>query len=136
MKAVKENKMKVLVAEESFSNPKVLEKVLSKVGHCHVVPDGEQAMFAFRRAWASGNPFSLVCLNLTTGETALKAAISEIRNIEREFGATELTSTKVIFSSPKSTKLQLDKSQKGIATVEVPLDLSKLEVQLKEFGLI
>lgn len=76
--------MKVLIVDDDFYSRSMLHDMLRSLGQCDIAVNGEEAVFAFRKAIETGEPYDLICLDLVMPEMDGQEALQEIRAIERE----------------------------------------------------
>ncbi len=79
--------MKTLVVEDDLTSRIFLQEALAPWGEVHVAVDGREAVLAFARAQARGEPYDLVCLDILMPGTDGLAALKEIRRLEEETGS-------------------------------------------------
>lgn len=76
--------MKVLIVDDDFYSRSMLHDMLRPLGQCDIAVNGEEAVFAFRKAIEAGESYDLICLDLVMPEMDGQEALQEIRAIERE----------------------------------------------------
>ena len=76
--------MKILIAEDDYIARRILKGILSPIGDCDIVIDGEEAFQAFKMAWVEGNPYDLVCLDIMMPNVNGQEALKKIREMEKE----------------------------------------------------
>ena len=81
---LKNGRGKILVMDDEDMLRQLTEQFLSHLGYqVRTVPDGEQAIQAYREAQAAGEPFSLVIMDLTIpGRMGGKETIEELKKID------------------------------------------------------
>ena len=78
--------MKSLVVEDDSATQKIMQRWLSEVSDCDVAVNGIEAVDAFSRAFAEGDPYDLICLDIMMPKMDGHQALEMIRQIERERG--------------------------------------------------
>ncbi len=76
--------MRVLIVEDDFYCRTLLHDILRPLGQCDIAVNGEEAVFAFKRAQEELRPYDLICLDLVLPEMDGHQALGEIRALERE----------------------------------------------------
>lgn len=57
--------MKTLVVDDDFGCSKLLKQVLSEYGSCDIASNGILAIELFEKAWQNGDPYNLLCLDIS-----------------------------------------------------------------------
>ncbi len=131
--------MRVLIVDDDFYCRSYLQEILHPHAFCDVAVNGDEAIYAFRRALTEAKPYDLICMDLVMPEIDGHHALREIREIEREQGISEETQAKVIITTV------LDDSEDthnafflGGATsfLVKPIDETMILTELKRLGLI
>ena len=78
--------MRVLIVEDDFYCRTLLHDILRPLGQCDIAVNGEEAVYAFKRALEETKPYDLICLDLVLPEMDGHQALREIRSLEREDG--------------------------------------------------
>jgi two-component system chemotaxis response regulator CheY len=129
--------MKVLVAEDDFTSRLLLQKFLSPFGEIHVAINGAEALEAFRQAKKTGEPYSLVCLDIMMPAIDGRDVLKEIRSLEEADGVYLGHGTKVIMTTAlkDSVNVMTAFREPCDAYLAKPIDHQRLVGCLKEFGL-
>jgi two-component system, chemotaxis family, chemotaxis protein CheY len=129
--------MKVLVAEDDFTSRLLLQRFLSPFGEVHVAVNGAEALEAFRQAKKSGEPYSLVCLDIMMPEMDGQAVLKEIRGLEEADGIDFGQGIKVIMTTALKDRSNVMTAfrEQCDAYLSKPIDRARLVGCLKEFGL-
>lgn len=77
----------------------MLRKVLYEYGEIDDVADGPEAVEAFDRAWAKGNPYDLIFLDIMMPSMNGQEVLFTIRKKEMEMRIPQLKEVKVIITS-------------------------------------
>lgn len=91
--------MRVLIVDDDFYCRSYLQEILHPYAFCDVAVNGDEAIYAFRRALTEAKPYDLICMDLVMPEIDGHHALREIREIEREHGILEETQAKVIITT-------------------------------------
>lgn len=90
--------MRVLIVEDDFYCRAMLHDMLRPLAQCDIAVNGEEAVFAFKRALDENQPYDLICLDLVLPEMDGQQALREIRALEQESSGRR-AETKVIVTS-------------------------------------
>ncbi len=131
--------MRVLIVDDDYYCRSMLHDMLRPIAECDIAVNGEEAVFAFKQALDSKNPYDLVCLDLVMPELDGHQTLKEMRSMERESGVHPMSEAKVIVT----TVLDDDKETNdafflGGATSYMvkPIDEKKLMQELDSLGLL
>ena len=91
--------MKALVVDDDLINRIVLQEILSGYAEVHSCVDGQEAVLAYRRALARGDPYDLVCMDLLMPVMGGIEALRLIRREEELFCPSGARNTKVIITT-------------------------------------
>lgn len=131
--------MRVLIVDDDFYCRSYLQEILHPHAFCDVAVNGDEAIYAFKRAIKEEKPYDLICMDLVMPEIDGHNALREIREIEREMKVTEDSQVKVIITTV------LDDSEDthnafflGGATsfLVKPIDETMIITELRKLGLI
>lgn len=90
--------MRVLIVEDDFYCRTMLHDMLRPLAQCDIAVNGEEAVFAFKKALDERQPYDLICMDLVLPEMDGQQALREIRALEQECSGRR-TETKVIVTS-------------------------------------
>lgn len=91
--------MKTLVVEDDFTSRVLLQALLAPYGECHVAVNGKEAVQACSHAWAIGQPYDLICLDIMMPEMDGQTALQEIRKGEESRGIRSTCGAKIIMTT-------------------------------------
>lgn len=131
--------MRALIVDDDFYSRSMLHDMLRPYAGCDIAVNGEEAVFAFKQALESGNPYDLVCLDLVMPEMDGQQALREIRTLEHEHGTHPTLETKVIVITMLDDKKEThDAFFLGGATSYLvkPVDHGKLLGELRSLKLV
>ena len=131
--------MKVLIVDDDFYSRSMLHDMLRSCAQCDIAVNGEEAVFAFRKAIESGQGYDLICMDLVMPEMDGQEALQEIRAIEQEADTHPMREAKVIVTTMLDDKKEThDAFFLGGATSYLvkPIEEEKLFEELKSLGLL
>lgn len=129
--------MRALIVDDDFYCRSYLQEILHAYAYCDIAVNGDEAIFAFRRAWAESKPYDLICLDLVMPEIDGHKALREIRAIEKEMGVEQ--GAKIIITTVlDDTKETHDAFFLGEADTYLvkPIDEAVLVAELRKLGLL
>ena len=91
--------MRALIVDDDFYSRSFLEYILHPYAKCDAAVNGEDAIMVFKKALESGDPYTLVFMDLLMPVIDGPQALEEMREIEREFGVVGDAGCKVIITS-------------------------------------
>jgi two-component system chemotaxis response regulator CheY len=91
--------MRALIVDDDFYCRSYLQEILHPYAYCDIAVNGDEAIFAFRRALQEGKPYDLICLDLVMPDIDGQNALREMRQIERELGVAEAGQSKIIITT-------------------------------------
>ena len=91
--------MKILISDDEEVMREVLHALLSKVGECEAVDDGEKALAAFIKAHEEGRPFDVLFLDIVMPRLSGHHVLQAVREYEHAQGVEPAAAVKVIMSS-------------------------------------
>ena len=129
--------MKILMAEDDFASRVMLQKLLAPHGEVHIAINGREALKAYNAAEATGEPYELICLDIMMPETDGQAVLHAIRKSEAANGVRMGEGVKVLMTTAlkDSSNVLTAFREQGDGYLLKPFDRSKLEEQLKGFGM-
>lgn len=132
--------MKVLIVDDDFYSRSMLHDMLRPMAQCDIAVNGEEAVFAFRRAVEAKEPYDLICLDLVMPEMDGQEVLQEIRSIEHEeMELHPVQETKIIVTTMLDDKKEThDAFFLGGATSYLvkPIEKEKLFGELKSLKLL
>lgn len=91
--------MRVLIVDDDYYSRSMLHEMLHPYAYCDMAVNGEEAVFAFKRARQEDRSYDLVCMDLVMPDVDGQQALKEIRALEREMGVHPGEETKVIVTT-------------------------------------
>jgi two-component system chemotaxis response regulator CheY len=130
--------LKILLAEDDFASRKFMMRFLEKYGECDVTVDGMEAVEAFKMALEAKEGYDLVCLDIMMPVLDGYQALSQIREIEKEYGVPEKERVKIIMTTALNEKRNVTKAFELGCTAYAgkPIDQDKFENVLRKLELI
>lgn len=131
--------MKTLIVDDDYSSRRLLEGILSPYGACAMAETCNQALELFKEAYDQGNPFELVCLDIMMPDIDGKAALAEMRNIEKERKITPNDQSVIIMVTALNSMQTVLSSFEGggcNAYLTKPITKKILLEKIKKYGLI
>lgn len=131
--------MRTLIVEDDFASRKILQKLLSTYGKCHIAQNGQEAVDACRKAWTESQPYDLICMDIMLPELSGQKALRQIRRMEKELGIDGDQKVKVIMiTALDDSKEVVDALYKGGATAYFvkPIQIDAFIQELKVLGLV
>lgn len=131
--------MKILIVEDDFASRRVIKNILAPYGDCDVVVDGEEAIQAFRMAHEDGDPYDLICLDIMLPQTDGLAALTRMRDLEKEWGVQGSKETKVLMVTALDDPKTVFKSYYragATAYIVKPVEKEQLLDKIRSLGLM
>lgn len=91
--------MRALIVDDDFYSRSFLEYILHPYAKCDVAVNGEDAIMAFQKALETGEPYTLVFMDLLMPVIDGPKALNEIREIEKDHGLGNDDCCKIIITS-------------------------------------
>lgn len=129
--------MKILVVDDDATCRAVLVGLLSPYGTVETAADGLEAVEAVRRAYETGTPFRLACLDILMPRVDGHAALKWIRDIEagRRIGGLDGVRILMTTALGDSRNVLTAFHSQCEGYLVKPIDKAKLEEQLRRLGL-
>ncbi len=131
--------MKILIADDDTNSRIILISMLSSIGTCHEVSNGEDAVTLFTEALAQKEPFQLVCMDIMMPVMDGQEAVLAIRQLEKTAKVSTNDEAVVIMTSALDTLDSIISSfDKGgcNAYLGKPIRRTALMEKLRNYGLI
>ncbi len=90
--------MKILIAEDDFTNRLLLQEFLTEFGTVHTAVNGKEVISAFSAAMSRGEPYDLLCLDILMPEMDGQQALHAVRSLEAE-SKTTLSPVKILMTT-------------------------------------
>jgi two-component system, chemotaxis family, chemotaxis protein CheY len=97
--------VKTLIVEDDFTSRVILQRLLQPYGEVHVAVSGHEALQAFEGAWRRGEPYQLICLDVSLesgpdGEAKDgREVLRRVRAFEQEHLVTAAQTAKVVMTT-------------------------------------
>lgn len=130
--------MRILIVEDDFISRKLLQRLLGHYGECDMAVNGQEAVEAFKLAYAESKPYDLVCMDIMMPVVDGQQALRQIREIEQGMGLPMSREVKVIMTTAlDDPKNVVESFYKGGATAYItkPIDKKKLLDEIRGLGL-
>jgi two-component system chemotaxis response regulator CheY len=131
--------MRILIVEDDFVGRKIMHQLLLEYGQCDVAVDGLEAVKAYDLAWAAGEPYDVMFLDIMMPNMSGHEALKIIRDKEKERGVAPQKEVKVIMTSALDDVKNVTQSffQGGASAYLVkPIERRKVIEELRKLGLI
>lgn len=130
--------MKVLIVEDDFSARKLLQVYLRDHAECDVAVNGKEAIQAYCDALDSGNPYDLICLDISMPEMNGQYALHVLRRMEEERGFGRGEGVKVIMTTAFGDKENVMTAfRTGCESYLMkPISKDKLIAEIEKLGLL
>lgn len=129
--------MKILVVDDEFTSRRIMQALLSRYGTCDMAADGDEAVAAFKRAWAEGKPYDLIALDIQMPKMNGQDVLAKIRAIEEQKDILGLAGVKIIMATAMEDSrnvLGAFRSQCDDYVIK-PVDEESLSKAMKNLGL-
>lgn len=129
--------MRILIAEDDPTSARYLEGLMSRLGECAVVADGEEALLAFAKALDDDRPFDLVCLDIMMPRMDGQEALQAMRKLELERGVKPSLEVKVLMTTALGDVRSVMSAYKGGATAYItkPIVSERLFETIRSLGI-
>lgn len=131
--------MKILIVEDDFVSRRLLQRILSGYGECDIAVDGAEAVAAFRLAWESKDPYTLICLDIRMPGLDGHGVLEAIRTYEEEVRADNhgQQARVVITTGLEDSESFLRSFEAGCDSfLPKPIERGRLEQTLRELRII
>jgi two-component system chemotaxis response regulator CheY len=102
--------MKILVVDDDLTCRLTLRELLKRHGATHLAVNGREAVEAMRAALLAGEPFDLICLDITMPVMDGQEALRAIRQIEAIMGGAGGPRTRVVMVSALGDEVNVVKA--------------------------
>jgi two-component system chemotaxis response regulator CheY len=129
--------LRVLLVEDDFASRLLLQTFLIRFGECHVAVNGREAVEAVRAAFARGQRYDLICMDIMMPEMDGREAVRQVRAIEESHGILSTAGAKIIMTTTVREIRDVIQCFKDLCDAYLlkPIDLGKLLEQMKAYGL-
>ena len=128
----------MLIAEDDMVSRIILQGFLRKYGSAHVAVNGKEAVKAVSMAFAEGEPYDLICLDIMMPEMDGRAALEKIRAIEEGKGISSSRGAKILMTTALGDPKNVVQSFRNLCDgyLVKPIRMADLEGELVRLNLI
>ena len=130
--------MRALIVEDDLTSRRMLLMMLAQHAQCDVALDGAEALEAFDAAWAEGEPYNLILLDIMMPRMDGQVLLKKIRAREAERGVEPDRAARVIMTTALDDReniIEAFRSQCEAYLVK-PIDKEALLEQVRSLGLL
>ena len=130
--------MRTLIADDDFTNRRILQKIIEAYSDYDVVMDGEEAAKAFELAWQDKVPYDLILMDVMMPNQDGVDAVKKIRALEVEMGLKDSQKAKIIMITALADQKTVKKSLLAGASwyLVKPISKAGLLEQIRKMNLI
>lgn len=129
--------MKILIAEDDFTSRLLLQELLKRQGQTHIATNGKEAVEAARFALETGEPYTLICLDVMMPEMDGQEALRLIREHETSKGILSTNGAKILMTTALGDPANVVKSFSNLCDgyIVKPIEKGLFYRKLQEMGL-
>lgn len=129
--------MKVLIAEDDFTNRLLLQEFMQEYGQVHTAVNGREVVAAFTDALHSSAPYDLLCLDILMPEMDGQQALQAVRQLEMQSGIT-IKPVKILMTTGLGDSASVIRAfrEQCDGYLTKPIDRMKLRRSLEALGLL
>jgi len=130
--------MNILIAEDDFPSRLVLQGLLDGLGFSHVAVNGKEAVDSMRAALETGQPYSLICMDIKMPGMDGLTALRQIRDMEEARGVYSTDGVKVIMTTGMRDMKNVRAAFGNLcdAYLVKPIDKAELHATLRRLSLL
>jgi two-component system chemotaxis response regulator CheY len=130
--------LRVLLVEDDFASRLLLQTFLMRFGECHVAVNGREAVDAVRAAFARGQRYDLICMDIMMPEMDGREAVRQVRALEEAQGILPSAGAKIIMTTAVDDLKEVMRCFEEFcdAYLMKPINLANLLRQMKAYRLI
>ncbi|MBN2234289.1 MAG: response regulator [Opitutales bacterium] len=130
--------MKSLIVEDDFTSSLLLQEILKQIGPVDVASNGVEAVAAAAKAVESGEPYTLICLDIMMPDMDGIEALKRIREIEDQHSIALGSGSSILMTTSLSDTGSITQAYKNLcdAYITKPIDQAQLHEALRNLNLI
>jgi len=130
--------LKSLIVEDDFTSSLLLQEILKQIGPVDVASNGVEAVAAASRAVESGEPYTLICLDIMMPDMDGLEALKRIREIEERHSIALGAGSSIMMTTSLSDTRSMTEAYKNLcdAYITKPIDQAQLHEALRNLNLI
>ena len=130
--------MRILVVDDDTPHRNLLKEITAKLGECHAVGGGQEALDAFKQAWENWRPFDLILLDILMPDMDGRQVLLQIRQIENEKNVSAQHQVKILMVSGLPDKEAVVQCLKEGCDgfIVKPIEIQVLLQKIQKLGLI
>lgn len=130
--------MKALIVEDDPTTRRIMLEFMKMYGQPHIAVNGKEAIDAVCDAFETGEPYDLICLDITMPEMDGQTALRYIRDLEEARGISSSKRAKIVMTSALNDVKSAMAAFHGLCDAYLikPIGRTKLLETLRTLGLI
>jgi two-component system chemotaxis response regulator CheY len=132
------DRLRILIVEDDLACRLLLQTFLARYGECHVAINGREAIETFRTAFARGNSYDLICMDIMMPELDGREAVRQIRALEADQGIRSPYGATIFMTTTVQEIRDVFRCFRELCDAYLlkPIDLGQLLSKMKFFALI
>ncbi len=130
--------MKALIVEDDFTSRLLLQELLKPYGATHIAVNGREAVEAVRISVETGEPYTLICLDIMMPEMDGQEALRAIRALEDAHGVVPGHGAKILMATALTDFRNRSDAYFNLCDgyLTKPIRQEQLRNELRDLGLI